>query len=75
MASREARHFFIETKSKQDMRKFFKRLAASVCVSSVVLAGCETPDGGICLWWTLGFITLAVLSGLAYKRMEEQRNG
>ena len=53
------------------MKKFFKSATASVCMASVILAGCATPDGGICVWWTLGFIALAVLSGYGYRKMEE----
>jgi len=52
------------------MKKILKRISGCACVTSIVLAGCETPDGGICLKWTLGFIALAMLSAFAYKKLE-----
>ena len=55
------------------MRKILKTITAVACFASIILAGCETPDGGVCLPWTLGFIGLAVLSGYAFKRLEEAK--
>ena len=51
------------------MRKIFKRISGCVCFASIILAGCENPDGGICVRWTLSFLALAVLSALAYKKL------
>ena len=59
-----------ETKHYDYMRKIMKRISGCACVTSIVLAGCETPDGGISLPWTLGFIALALLSAFAYKKLE-----
>ena len=56
-------------------KRLLKGAAGAACFSSIILAGCETPDGGICVWWTLLFLALAVLSAMAYKRMEGRRNG
>ena len=57
------------------MKKTLKSIAGATCFASIILAGCETADGGICIPWTLGFIALAVLSGYAFKRLEGRANG
>jgi len=55
------------------MKKILKCISGCVCFTSIILAGCENPDGGICVWWTLTFIALAVLSAFAYKKLEEAK--
>ena len=55
------------------MRKILKTTTATTCFASIILAGCETPDGGVCLPWTIGFLALAVLSGYAFKRLKEAK--
>ena len=55
------------------MRKIFKTITAVACFASIILAGCQNPDGSCDLAWTLGFLALAVLSGYAFKRLEEAK--
>ena len=55
------------------MRKIVKCFSGCVCFTSIILAGCETADGGVSAPWTLGFIALALLSAFAYKRLEEAK--
>lgn len=43
------------------MRKFLRSLAGFACIASVILAGCEEPDGGCNLLWTLGWMALALV--------------
>ena len=52
------------------MRKIFKSILGCVCFASIILAGAENPDGSCNLFWTIGFLALAVLSGLGLKKME-----
>ena len=52
------------------MRKVLRTLAGITCISSIILAGCEEPDGGICLWWTLGFMAIAVVTGWYLSKTE-----
>ena len=40
---------------------------------SIILAGCENPDGSCNLLWTLGFITLSLVFAWGYKKTEEVR--
>lgn len=54
------------------MKKITRSLAAIVCVTSIILAGCETPDGGMDIAWTLGFMALALATGLYLKKAEEK---
>ena len=42
-------------------------------MASVILAGGETPEGGISIVWTLLWIGAALLSAWGYKRMEEAK--
>lgn len=63
----------IKSNTKREMNKFAKTILCLACFAGVVLAGCETPDGGICVGWTLGWAGVALASGLALKRMEERR--
>ena len=55
------------------MKKIVKTLLAVACVSGIILAGCENPDGSCNIIWTLGFLALAVASGYGLKKMEDAR--
>ena len=55
------------------MKKALKTLLGCICVASVILAGGETPEGGISIVWTLSWIGTALLSAWGYKRMEEAK--
>ena len=55
------------------MKKALKTLLGCTCMASVILAGGETPEGGISIVWTLSWIGTALLSGWGYKRMEEAK--
>lgn len=55
------------------MRKIVKTILGCLCVASVILAGGETPEGGIALGWTLSWIGSALLSAWGYKKMEEAK--
>ncbi len=55
------------------MRKIVKTILGCLCVASVILAGGETPEGGICVLWTLSWIGAALLSAWGYKKMEEAK--
>ena len=50
------------------MKKVLRTIAGIVCLASIVLAGCEEPDGSCNLWWTLGFMSLAFLTGMYLKK-------
>lgn len=52
------------------MKKIVKAICGCVCVASIILAGGETPEGGICVVWTLSWIGAALLSAWGYKKME-----
>lgn len=55
------------------MRKIVKTILGCTCMASVILAGGETPEGGICVTWTLSWIGTALLSGWGWKKMEEAK--
>ena len=55
------------------MKKALKTLLGCTCMASVILAGGETPEGGIALGWTLSWIGAALLSAWGYKKMEEAK--
>lgn len=57
------------------MKKFLHTLAALVCFVAIVLAGCETPDGGINLAWSFSCLAVALLSGLVFNRMLKEDEG
>ena len=52
------------------MKKIVKTILGCVCVASVILAGAENPDGSCNLLWTLGWMAIAVISGLGLKKEE-----
>ena len=52
------------------MRKIVKSILGCICVASIILAGGETPEGGICVVWTLSWIGAALLSAWGWKKME-----
>lgn len=55
------------------MKRAVKTLLAVVCVTAIVLAGAENPDGSCNLLWTLGWMATATLAGLGYKKMEDAK--
>lgn len=55
------------------MKKLIKTIIGIVCVTSLILAGGETPDGSCDLVWSLSFLALSGLSGYGYKKMEEAK--
>ncbi len=52
------------------MKRIVKSFLAIVCFASIILAGAENPDGSCNLVWTLGFMAIAVLSGVGIKKLE-----
>lgn len=57
------------------MKTFLKIITGCVCIASVFLAGCENEDGSCDIVWTLGFLTLALISGLFLKHLLEDERG
>ena len=57
------------------MKKFLKWVVGAICIASVFLAGCENEDGSCDLAWTLGFLTLALVSGLFLKHIINDERG
>ena len=57
------------------MKKVLKWIAGTVCIVSIFLAGCENPDGSCDVPWTLGFLTLALISGLFLSHLVEDERG
>ena len=55
------------------MKKIVKSILAVACFAGIILAGGENPDGSCNLIWTLGFMAIAVVSGLGLKKMEETK--
>lgn len=55
------------------MKKTIKSILAVACFAGIILAGCEEPDGTCNLIWTLGWITMSVISALAYHKLEDAR--
>lgn len=51
------------------MKKFFRTLAAFVCFVAIVLAGCEKPDGSICLSWSMACLAVALVAGFLFKKI------
>lgn len=53
------------------MKKTLKTIASVVCVASIILAGAENADGSCDLAWTLSWLSVAVVSGLAFNRLDK----
>ena len=53
------------------MKKIFKTIASVTCVTSIILAGCENMDGSLNSRWTLSWLSVAVVSGLAFNRLDK----
>lgn len=51
------------------MKRAIKIILGCVCVTSIILAGAENPDGSCNFIWTLGWMASAVVSGLIYGRL------
>ena len=52
------------------MKKALKTILAVACVTGIILAGSEEPDGSCNIIWTLSWMGVALLSGLGLKKME-----
>ena len=59
--------------SKGTMKKALKTILAVACVTGIILAGCEEPDGSCNIIWTLSWLSVAVATGLWLKRMETSK--
>jgi hypothetical protein len=55
------------------MKKALKTILAVACVTGIILAGCEEPDGSCNLVWTLSWLAVATAAGLGLKRMETSK--
>lgn len=55
------------------MKRAVKIILGCICITSIILAGAENPDGSCNLAWTLSFLGAAVLSGYGLKKMEDAR--
>lgn len=55
------------------MKKIVKTILAVACVTGIILAGCENPDGSCNIIWTLSWLAVAVASGMGLKKMEEAK--
>ena len=55
------------------MKKALKTILAVACVTGIILAGCEEPDGSCNIIWTLSWLAVAVASGMGLKKMEEAK--
>lgn len=55
------------------MKKFSYTIACIACFAGIVLAGCETPDGGCDPVWTIGWMAVALASALYIRRKHGAR--
>jgi len=55
------------------MKKILKCITGCMCFTSIILAGCENPDGSCDVIWTLEWLFSAVICALAYKELEEAK--
>lgn len=53
------------------MKKSIKALLAVACVTGIILAGGENPDGSVNFIWTISWLAVACLSAYGYKKVEE----
>lgn len=59
--------------TRNTMKKALKTILAVACVTGIILAGCEEPDGSCNIIWTLSWLSVAVATGLWLKRMETSK--
>lgn len=64
---------FKKKHTRNTMKKALKTILAVACVTGIILAGCEEPDGSCNIIWTLSWLSVAVASGLGLKRMGEAK--
>ena len=62
---------FLWNQEKLDMKKTLKTIASVVCFASIILAGAENLDGSPDVTWTLSWLAVAVVSGLAFNRLDK----
>ena len=48
------------------LRKILEALLGLAILATIVLAGAERPDGGMCLPWTLGCLAVVVVLAIVY---------
>ena len=53
------------------MKRIARLILGCLCFASIILAGGETPDGGIDILWTLFWIAVAYLCGRYYGKLEK----
>ena len=57
------------------MKKIVRFFASALCVVSIILAGAENLDGSCNLVWTLGWLSVALTTGLYLKHSERYERG
>lgn len=55
------------------MKKVLRTIAGLTCAFSIVLAGCETANGGMSLPWTFGWMGLALVLALILDYTKEKK--
>ena len=53
------------------MKKALKTILAVACVTGIILAGGENPDGSVNFIWTISWLAVACLSAYGYKKVDE----
>lgn len=53
------------------IEKIIKRILGAVCVVSLILTGCEYPDGSVGLW-NLAWLTICFLSAMALCKLDKE---
>lgn len=64
---------FYEINTEHYMKKALRTIAGCLCLLAIVLAGAETPDGGICLPWTLGLLAAGTIGAIILDRTSHER--
>ena len=55
------------------MKRIARLILGCLCFASIILAGGETPDGGVDILWTLSWISVAYLSARYWKKLGDAR--
>lgn len=55
------------------MKRIAKIILGCGCFASIILAGCENPDGSCNIVWTLTFISVAYICARCIKRIEKAK--